>query len=82
MPTEIGGTLCETWGNIRGRGGSCLNIKPFDWILFDSSTVSVKKYLFVRKKQIPKNSLEIHYNRLNQWSNIFVSVVLLKLHHS
>ena len=50
MPTEIGGTLCETWGNIRGRGGSCINIKPFDWILFDNSTVSVKKYLFVRKK--------------------------------
>ena len=52
--------------------GSCLNIKHFGWIFFGSFTVSLRKCSFVRKIQTSKISLEIHYNRLNHWANIFI----------
>ena len=38
---------------------------------FSSFAVSLRKY-FVHKKRTPEISLEIHCNRLNHWSKIFV----------
>ena len=52
--------------------GSGLNIKHFGWIFFGSFVVSLRKCSFVRKIQTSKISLEIHYNRLNHWANIFI----------